>query len=165
MGKGTAAASTQQQARQREAFDAGVRCIDDKDYDGALQTFRALDEGAGFDDDFQNRYTSYHGLTRVLLGDDSGVKLCRKAAVGNDADPDVLCNLALAEHRLHNRERAYLALRRGLRVAPEHAGLLRLKQSFGLRRQHGILPLLSRNHGLNRWLGRLLRGMRRPGGE
>jgi hypothetical protein len=161
MGKGTAA-SAQTLARQRKAFQAGVRCIGNADYDGALQTFRALDERAGFDDDFQNRYTSYHGLTRVLMGDASGVKLCRKAAVGNDADPDVLCNLARAEHRLHNRERAYLALRRGLRVAPGHEGLLRLTQDFGLRRQHGILPLLARNHGLNHWLGRLLRGMRRP---
>ena len=164
MGK-EAAARVEEQARLRAAFHAGLRCIGNQDYDGALQTFRTLDECAGFDDDYQNRYTSYHGLTRVLLGDASGVKLCRKAAVGNDGDPDVLCNLALAEHRLHNRERAYLALRRGLRAAPGHERLLRLKREFGLRRQHGILPLLSRNHVLNRWLGRLLRGVRRPRGD
>jgi hypothetical protein len=150
------------QARLHEDFTVGVQCIRNEDYAGALVYFRTLDVQSGFDDEFQNRYTSFHGLARVLMGDASGVKLCRKAAVGNDDDAEVLYNLALAEHRLHNRESGYLALRRGLRVDPGHRGLLGLKQDFVLRRQHGLIPLLSREHCINRWIGRLVRGFRKP---
>jgi tetratricopeptide (TPR) repeat protein len=165
MAERSSASRREHQARLREEFSAGVRCMREEDYDGALTAFRALDEHSDFDDDLLNRYTSYHGLTRVLSGDASGVKLCRKAAVGNAHDAEVLFNLALAEHRLQYRESAYLALRRGLRLDPEHPGLLRLKREIVLREQHGMIPFLSREHFINAWLGRLLRrvGRKRTG--
>jgi len=149
------------QAQLPEDFAAGVQCIRNEDYAGALGFFRTLDVQSGFDDDYQNLYTSFHGLARVLMGDASGVKLCRKAAIGNANDAEVLYNLALAEHRLRNRESGYFALRRGLRVDPGHCGLLRLKHDFVLREQRGIIPLLAREHCINRWIGRLVRGNRK----
>lgn len=153
---------TGHQARLQEDFTAGLRCIRNADYAGALAVFRALDEGSCFDDEFQNRYTSFHGLARVMTGDATGVKLCRKAAVGNAGDAAVLCNLARAEHRLDHRESAYLALRRGLRIDPAHHDLLSLKREIVLRGKRGFIPLLSREHALNRWIGRLVRGIRQP---
>ena len=146
----------------RAEFTDGLQHFESADYAGALPLFRAAEAAAAVDDVFQNRYTSFHGLTRVLMGDDSGVKLCRKAAVGQDNDADVYHNLALAEHRLGYRESAYRALRRGLRIAPGHPGLLRLTHELGLRGRHKLLPVLSRDHPLNRWLGRMLRGRRKP---
>ena len=85
---------------------------------------------AELDDIYQSRYTSFHGLSRVYMGDSNGVKLCRKAAVGEIGDAEVYYNLAMAEHRLDFLESAQMAVRRGLNVDPEHAGLLRLQRQL-----------------------------------
>ncbi len=149
-----------QDLRMRDDFLDGLECFRIDDYEGALLLFRAADECAEMDDIYQNRYTSFHGLSRVCMGDSSGVKLCRKAVVGETRDVEVYYNLAMAEHRLGFRESTYMALRRGLKVDPEHAGLLRLKQQLVLRKKHGLIPGLKRNNIVNRLVGKLLRGTR-----
>jgi len=151
--------------RLNAEFASGLQHFENADYSEALLLFRAAEAAAGVDDIFLNRYTSFHGLTRVLMGDESGVKLCRKAAAGQANDPEVYYNLALAEQRLGYRESAYMALRRGLRLSPEHSGLVCLKRELGLRDKHGLFTGLPRDHFLNRWLGRLLRGSRQPYGD
>ena len=148
--------------RMRDDFIDGLECFKSDDYEGALLLFRAADECAEIDDIYQSRYTSFHGLSRVYMGDSSGVKLCRKAVVGETRDAEVYYNLAMAEHRLGFRESTYLALRRGLRIDPEHAGLLGLKQQLVLRKKHGLIPGLKRNNIVNRMIGKLLRGTRLP---
>jgi hypothetical protein len=114
------------------------------------------------DDIYQNRYTSFHGLTRVYLGDKNGVKLCRKAAVGERYDVEVYYNLAVAEHRLGFRESAYTALRRGLNIDASHNGLLHLKSEFGLREKQVLIPGIGRESFINRIIGKLFRGSRKP---
>ncbi len=148
--------------RLRDEFLDGLECFKSDDYAAALTLFRKADESAAVDDVYQNRYTSFHGLARLTMGDDSGVKLCRKAAVGETNDAEVYYNLAMAENKLGLRESAYQALRRGLYVAPEHAGLLQLKSDIGLREKRGLVAGLRRNNWLNRLLGRLIRGSRQP---
>ena len=148
--------------RMRDDFIDGLECFNIDDYEGALLLFRAADECAEIDDIYQSRYTSFHGLSRVYMGDSSGVKLCRKAVVGETRDAEVYYNLAMAEHRLGFRESTYMALRRGLKLDPEHAGLLRLKQQLVLRKKHGLIPGLKRNNIVNRIIGKLLRGTRLP---
>jgi hypothetical protein len=49
-----------------------------------------------------------------------------------------------------------------LKLDPEHAGLLRLKQQLVLRKKHGLIPGLKRNNIVNRMIGKLLRGTRLP---
>ncbi len=142
----------------REDFADGLKCFLNDDYAGALVHFRAADEDADISDVLQSRYTSFHGLTRVCLGDSSGLKLCRKAAAGEAQDAEVYYNLALAEHRLDNREGAVTALRRGLYLDPEHTGLLQLKQNMTQRKQFTMASGLSHTHPLNRLLGKLFRG-------
>jgi tetratricopeptide (TPR) repeat protein len=146
--------------RIRDDFTDGLKCFKSDDYEGALLFFRTADECAEMDDVYQSRYTSFHGLSRVYMGDRSGVKLCRKAAVGETRDAEVYYNLAMAEHRLGFRESSYLALRRGLKVDPGHSGLLRLKQQLVLRKKHSFIPGLKRNNIFNRFLGKLFRGTR-----
>ena len=146
----------------RDDFLDGLKCFRSDDYEGALLFFRAADECADMDDIYQSRYTSFHGLSRVCMGDRSGVKLCRKAAVGETRDAEVYYNLAMAEHRLGFRESTYMALRRGLRLDPGHSGLLRLKQQLVLREKHGFVPGLKRSNIVNRLLGKWFRGTRRP---
>ena len=149
-------------ARLRDEFVDGLEFFNSDDYASALTLFRQADESAAIDDIYQNRYTSFHGLARLSMGDHSGVKLCRKAAVGETNDAEVYYNLAMAEYKLGLRESAYQALRRGLYVSPEHPGLLQLKEDMGLREQRGLVAGLRRDNWLNRLLGRLLRGSRQP---
>ena len=138
----------------------GLECFRSDDFEGALLFFRSADKCAEIDDIYQNRYTSFHGLSRVYMGDRSGVKLCRKAAVGETRDAEVYHNLAMAEHCLGFRESSYMALRRGLKLDPGHYGLLRLKQQLVLREKHALIPGLKRNNILNRLVGKWFRGTR-----
>ena len=147
--------------RLREDFVDGLRHFRNDDWENALHHFRTADEKAEIDDVYQNRYTSFHGLARVLMGDKNGVKLCRKAAVGERSDVEVYYNLAMAEHRLGFRESAYTALRRGLRVDRGHPGLKRLEQEFTLREKRKVVPGLQRDGFLNRIIGKLFRGSRK----
>jgi hypothetical protein len=146
----------------RDDFLDGLKCFRNDDYEGARLFFRSADECAEMDDVYQSRYTSFHGLSRVCMGDRSGVKLCRKAAVGEMRDAEVYYNLAMAEHRLGFRESTYMALRRGLKLDPEHTGLQRLKQQLMLREKHGFIPGLKRSNIINCLLGKWFRGSRRP---
>lgn len=153
---------TRSSVRMRDDFLDGLKCFKGNDYEAALSFFRSADNDAEMDDIYHNRYTSFHGLARVFMGDRNGVKLCRKAAVGETGDAEVYYNLALAENRLDYRESAYMALRRGLRIDAGHPGLVRLKKEIGLREQTGLIPGLGRNNILNRLLGILFRGSRKP---
>jgi hypothetical protein len=144
----------------RGDFLEGLKCFRSDDFEAALLFFRTADECAEMDDIYQSRYTSFHGLSRVYMGDSNGVKLCRKAAVGETRDAEVYYNLAMAEHRLGFRESSYMALCRGLKLDPGHNGLLRLQQQLVLREKHALIPGLKRNHLLNRLVGRLFRGTR-----
>ena len=147
--------------RLREDFVDGLRHFRNDDWESALPLFRGADEQAEIDDVYQNRYTSFHGLARVLMGDRYGVKLCRKAAVGEQIDVEFYFNLALAEHRLGFRESAYTALRRGLRIDHGHSGLKRLELEFALRGKKKLVPGLNRDGIINRTIGRLFRGSRK----
>jgi hypothetical protein len=143
-------------------FVSGLKCFKNNDWEGALDLFRSAEESADIDDIYQNRYTSFHGLTRVYMGDKNGVKLCRKAAVGEQNDVEVYYNLAMAEHKLGFREGAWMALRRGLRIDSGHPGLKRLKKEITLREQHGLLPGMGRENFISRIFGKLFRGSRKP---
>lgn len=152
---------TGSRVRLREDFVDGLKHFRNDDWENALQLFRAADEKAEIDDAYHNRYTSFHGLARVLMGDKNGVKLCRKAAVGEQNDVEVYYNLAMAEHRLGYRESAYTALRRGLRIDQSHPGLKRLEHEFTLREKSKAVPGLHRDGLVNRTIGRLFRGRRK----
>ena len=140
----------------RADFVNGLRCFNCKDFEGALMFFRTADDGAELDDAYQSRYTSFHGLSRVFMGDSNGVKLCRKAAVGETGDVEVYYNLAMAEHRLSFHESALMALRRGLNIDPDHAGLRRFKQELSRRERRGAIPGFKSANVVSRLVGKLL---------
>ena len=153
MGDRFAIPGTVKRVHLRDDFKKGLRCFNCNDYVGALLFFRTADGSADLDDAYQSRYTSFHGLSRVYIGDRNGVKLCRKAAVGETGDAEVYYNLAMAEHRLDFIESALMALRRGLNVDPEHAGLLSLQRKLSPetnRRRNGAGGMVKQ------LLGRLL---------
>lgn len=147
--------------RMHRDFVDGLKCFRNDDFEGALGFFRTADEGAGAGDSYQHRYTSFHGLCRVCLGDRSGIKLCRKAAVAETRDAEVFYNLALAERRLGQRDSTWTALRRGLMINPSHRDLRRLEHELGRRENTRLIPGLQRETPFNRLLGRLFSGLRR----
>src|SRR5512145_1141535 len=110
------------------------------------------------------RYMSWYGLTLVLVERNSnlGVLLCDQALRGAGADPDLLLNQARVHLALNQRERTVRAVQRGLELWPGHPGLQHARDCLGWRRRP-VLPFLSRNSALNRWLGRLRHHLgRRP---
>ncbi len=147
--------------RLDEDFLDGLKCFRNSDWEQALGLFRSADESADIDDIYQNRYTSFHGLTRVYLGDRNGVKLCRKAAVGEQSDVEVYYNLALAEHKLGFHESAWTALRRGLKINAGHLGLKQLKEELSRHEKRGGMPGSGREGVAGRLFGKLFRGRRK----
>ena len=142
----------------RKEFADGLERFHNSDYAGALLLFRSAEEAADPGDSFRSRYTSFHGLARMYLGDSSGIKHCRKAAAGEIHDAAVYYNLAMLEYRLNNHESALAAVRRGLRIDPAHAGLLCLKKDMRTRARYGQMPGRSGLNPINRLLDKLLRG-------
>ena len=138
----------------RNRFFDGLKLFRNSDYQPALAIFREITAAADKRDVYLNKYRSYVGLTRVYLGEKNGVEQCREAAADEVNDVEVHYNLALAELKLDNRRRAVAALQRGLSIDAVHPDLLRLRAIMGMRRRP-IIPFLSRDHVLNKWLGKL----------
>ncbi len=126
------------------------------DWNGALEQFQRFEAHTHDWDPLVHVSRSYHGLARVMMGDDRGVFLCRKAAGCATGEADLFYNLAVVEMRLNQRRRAVAALHRALMLAPSDPKVLRLRQHLRVRRRQPI-PFLPRNHVLNRFIGKLLR--------
>lgn len=83
-----------------------------------------------------------------------GLKLCKHAVKLEFFQPDNYYNLARVQLIAQQRSEAVAAVRRGLDIDPDHAGLQRLQGQLGIRRRQ-LLPFLSRQHFLNQLLGRM----------
>lgn len=84
----------------------------------------------------------------------TGIALCQEALIKNPKLSDGY--LALGKIYLHkgNRKQAIEILQQGLKEAQDHEILMFL-ESIGARKKPPF-PFLSRNHGINIFLGRLL---------
>lgn len=101
-------------------------------------------------------HVSLLGLLMVTQGRSrrEGLTLCQRAVVLGIYDPQVYFNLARAHAHLGQRSKAVHVLRKGLAFAPEHRGLLQAIEKWGPRRRP-VVAALSRDHVLNRYLGRV----------
>jgi tetratricopeptide (TPR) repeat protein len=104
----------------------------------------------------QMRYRSYFGLSRALsrgakLED---VKLCEMAAEADHFDPILQLNLGRVYLRAGKTTRALQAFRQGLHLDPNNR---ELQAAFAAadRRRKPVIPVLGRDHSVNRSLGRL----------
>jgi len=102
------------------------------------------------------RTTSWYGLTLVLVERNSslGVLYCDQAIRLAGPEAELLLNQARAHLALGQRERAVRAIARGLERWPGDPALRAAQASMGWRRRP-VLPFLSRNNPVNRWLGSL----------
>lgn len=82
-----------------------------------------------------------------------GLKLCEKAIELSFYDADNYYNLARV-HRLRGNRRAMTkTIEDGLKIDPEHAGLLAMQRKLGQRRPP-VIRFLKRSHPMNVFLGR-----------
>jgi len=142
-----------------EAFDRGLDALLAQDYKGAARDFEdALRGGDGKEnqEDQYGRFSSYLGLARVLTDNDSGLLMCRDAAGSETTYGDVFLNVACAEWYSNNRKRAIEAIHKGLEVDPGHQQLNKVIAMLDSRKKNPINSL-SRDHVVNKFLGRLLR--------
>jgi hypothetical protein len=140
----------------KESYDKGRISLMAKDYKAAKREF--LEALNSIDDhhEFYNKIASYLGLAQVLTSDRNGLLLCRDAASSGVIEGDVYLNLACAEWCANNRKRAVEAINRGREIDVTHQQLVRASTLIDSRRR-SILPFLSREHFLNRSLGRMMR--------
>jgi hypothetical protein len=139
-----------------ESFDKGNDALQAQDYKAAVREFGEAFKSIDEHHQLYNKVASYLGLAQVLTADLNGLLLCRDAASSENVDADVFLNLACAEWHIGNRERAVDALTRGRNIDVRHRQLLHACTLLDSRRR-SVFPFLSRQHFLNRLVGRLLR--------
>lgn len=112
----------------------------------------------------QARYLSQYGLCLCVVTPNKhqAVEFCREAVTLEGYNPDLQWNLARAFLAADRRRDAYRALLRGLRLQPDHAGLISEIKRMGVRRRP-VLPFLQRDHPLNVTFGRMRRVEKRVG--
>lgn len=100
------------------------------------------------------RYASYFGycVASALGKKRDGLRICRKAAASEFFTPDVFLNLAKVHLLMGDRKEAWSTLMKGLRLDPDHAGLIAEVRQMGIRRKP-IIPFLERSHPLNKLAG------------
>lgn len=137
-----------------EDYQRGRRFAASGNWRAALDCFsRALQQVDAFHENHP-LYLSAKGLARAMLGQRSGLNLCRQALTDAPEQVDLYENLARACVELEQRKKAVDALAKGLRLAPSHNGLRTLQQHMGYRHRP-IIPGLGRENPINRFLGRL----------
>jgi hypothetical protein len=133
-------------------LEEGVRRFAGQELEVAHELFERAHRRAGNDP----RIMSWYGVTLVLVEKNSnlGMLYCDQALRLAGPTPDLLLNQARAYLALHQRERAYRAIHRGVTQWPDHAALRLAQDAMGWRRRP-VLPCLSRANPLNRWLGKM----------
>lgn len=101
-----------------------------------------------------------YGIARCRGQVHEGVRLCEHAVKVEFYNPENYLNLARTYLLADNRRRAYKALTQGLRTDRRHTGLIALARQMGWRRRP-VLPFISRDNPVNRFLGRLRHDLRR----
>lgn len=115
----------------------------------------------------QATYLSYHGLCLCLTrnGMREGLQHCRRASELDPSSAVIWWNLGRVSLKMGRRREAHDAFRNGLQLEPKHRGIRRDLRSMGVRGRP-VLAFLSRDHVINRVLGRaraLLRSRERAG--
>lgn len=135
-------------------FREGMQFFEVGNYDVAMEFFTEVTNLVGPDDPQYNVYRSWLGLTQAMQGHSGGLVLCRLAAKEEAREGDVFFNLARAEFRIGDVDKALRALEQGHQLSPHHVGIGEMLQRLNRRRDPAI-PFLSRNNILNKFIGKL----------
>jgi tetratricopeptide (TPR) repeat protein len=135
--------------------DKGLRRCRAGDWETGLKLLRKAARKESKEIKFPSVYYSYlgYGAARFENEKKDGLALCLHAVRSGKTEPDNYLNLARVYLLLENRQRAVLAVRHGLKLDPHHIPLLALRTAMGYRR-NPVVPFLSRDRWVNRYLGR-----------
>ncbi len=109
------------------------------------------------------RYHSYYGLCLCLTRMDirQAMHQCRLAVRLDRYRPDCWWNLGRVALARNRRGEAHRAFTEGLKIQPDHRGLLEDNKRLGVR-SRPVLPMVSRQNPLNVLLGLLRSRLGRP---
>ena len=107
-------------------------------------------------------YLSYYGLIVALAEDNlqDGINFCRAAILRTSDEPDFFVNLSKVYSKAGQRKKALEALVEGLNFDKNEGRIMTEMRRLGLRRK-ATIRFLSRNHFLNRALGKFTYNFRR----
>lgn len=135
----------------RSIYLQGIHWWNNRNYDKALVCFQRAHELFP-----QNPFImSYLGLARVKMrAVEEGLELCQQALKRKPFNEHLLYNLGQAYRLAGNRQEARRAFILGAKIAQDSKRFLNALKEMGVRRKP-VIPFLSRDHVLNRWLGKL----------
>jgi tetratricopeptide (TPR) repeat protein len=155
----TAPANADAQQRVSHA----VELTREEKYEEAIEIFEAqlpsLTAGTLTDKRAAAAAMSYYGLCIAMVRRKYGdaIQACQISVNSHMFEPDHRYNLAMVFLERGDRRSAVETLNAGLRLRPNHTQIQRIFREIG-RRQPPVITFLSRNHPLNVWLGKKLRG-------
>ncbi len=131
--------------------------------DGLYWLGLAAGSESGSSTNFPSLFYAYFGfgVARYQGKKHQGLKLCRHALELEFYQPENYLYLARTYLLLGDRRNANDIIERGLQIDATNESLIRLRSEFG-RRQPPTFPFLARSNPLNRAVGRLRHGIRRP---
>jgi len=136
--------------------DDGLRLCREGEWRKGLPVLAGVIEQRGPYDKVPGIVYSYlgYGVAKFQNKTTEGLRLCEHAVKIQFYEADNHLNLARVSVLAGHRRNAVQALNAGLRLDPEHDGLLALKHEIGLRREP-ILGFLGRDNVINVVLGRI----------
>jgi predicted Zn-dependent protease len=146
----------------REVFSQGLEYLRKNRIPEAANAFRRA-----FKMDSDNpRHLSYYGLILALADDNipDAINFCRAAVLRAAYEPEFYVNLCKVYTKGGQRKKALEALVEGMNFDKGNT-LLRIEMKRLGARRKPIISFLSRDHILNKSLGRLTYRLRRGGGH
>jgi len=137
-------------------FKNGIEYLKARLFSQATECFQLAFESVSKSHKYHNTYASYFGISKLMHGDLTAIELCRKAINNEWKNADVFLNLARAELFCDNRLNTVLAIEKGFDVDRRHVGLHVLSKKIGIRK-YNVVPFLSRNNSINKFVGKRIR--------
>jgi tetratricopeptide (TPR) repeat protein len=143
----------------KELFKAGIKLLKEKKYWDALSSIKIAIEKGGYEnvDEIPPLYLSYLGLSTALAEKKyrNGATICEKAIKKEFYNPVFYLNLGKVYAAGGYKLKAINTFNKGLKIDGSHNEIIAELKKMGLRRKP-IIPLLTRTHVLNKYLGLLL---------
>lgn len=140
---------------QQKAIAVGIEAAKSEEYLRALNLLADAYSASSNYDPKAAQGLSYYGLCIALVQKKfkPAIELCRKAIEMQFYDGAHYENLARVYVAAGQRKKAVEAADEGLKILPDHEGLLQLRRELGYRSRPAV-PFLSRENPINQMLGR-----------
>ena len=148
----------------RAAAEAAIAICRSGDWGRGLSVLADLVKERGLSDQIPGVAYSFlgYGIARYQKQVKEGLRLCEHAVRVQFYHPDCHLNLARVQMLAKNRKGAVSAIAQGLALDPKNSSLRALHGEIGVRKRP-VFGFLSRNHPVNRALGKLRRNMKSDG--